>query len=91
LKDYVYNRVTPESKVTVIGHTDVVGLENHNQKLSERRANTVSTGIKQKSKQIGELNSVGVGESDPLYPNELPEGRLYNRTIQVLIKTPLKQ
>ncbi len=90
LKDYVYSRVTPESKVTVIGHTDVVGLEKHNKRLSEKRANTVTTGIKRKTKKVGELNTTGVGEESPLYPNELPEGRLYNRTIQVLIKTPLK-
>ncbi len=90
LKDYVYNRVTSESKVTVIGHTDVVGLEKHNKRLSEKRANTVTTGIKKNAKKVSDITTTGVGEEKPLYPNELPEGRLYNRTIQVLIKTPLK-
>jgi outer membrane protein OmpA-like peptidoglycan-associated protein len=92
MKDYVYDRVKPTSKVTVVGHTDVVGLEDHNQKLSERRSGTVKDGIDKKtSKQYSELNSQGVGEDTPLYPNELPEGRFYNRTVQVLIRTPLSE
>lgn len=92
MKDYVYDRVKPTSSVEVIGHTDVVGLEDHNQKLSERRAGTVKDGIDTKTgKKYGKLNSIGVGEDKPLYTNELPEGRFYNRTVQVLIRTPLTE
>jgi outer membrane protein OmpA-like peptidoglycan-associated protein len=35
------------------------------------------------------LNSRGTGEEEPLYSNELPEGRFFNRTVQVIIETPL--
>ena len=90
MRDYVYDRVLPESKVEVIGHTDVVGLYDHNQKLSVRRANAVYNGIRKKTKgKYTSLVKRGVGEDEPLYTNSLPEGRFYNRTVQVLISTPV--
>ncbi len=90
MRDYVYDRVLPESKIEVIGHTDVVGLYDHNQKLSERRANAVYNELNKATK--GKYNSLvkrGVGEDEALYTNDLPEGRFYNRTVQVLIRTPI--
>lgn len=90
MNDYVYGRVYPSSVVEVEGHTDVVGLYDHNKKLSDRRSEYVKNGINKKSKgNYGALSNRGVGEEEPLYTNELPEGRFYNRTVQVRIKTPL--
>lgn len=91
MRDYVYKRILPESVVEVIGHTDVVGLYEHNKKLSVRRSNTVVKGIKKETNsKYSELNSKGVGEDEALYDNSLPEGRFYNRTVQVKIRTPLE-
>jgi outer membrane protein OmpA-like peptidoglycan-associated protein len=90
MKDYVYERVKPNTTVEVIGHTDVVGMYEVNKRLSVNRAKTVFTGIKLKtSGKYADLTTEGVGEDDPLYTNELPEGRFYNRTVQVLLKTPI--
>ncbi len=90
MRDYVYERCLPSSAIEVIGHTDNVGLYEHNEKLSVRRSKTVTSGIKKKTKsKYGILNSKGVGEDEPLYDNSLPEGRFYNRTVQVKIKTPV--
>lgn len=92
MKEYVYERVKPSSKVEVVGHTDVVGLYERNQKLSENRATTVTNGInKQTGGKFSVLNKRGVGEDEPLYRNDLPEGRFYNRTVQVTIKTPVSE
>lgn len=92
MNDYVYNRIFPTSKVQVIGHTDVVGLYEHNMRLSGRRSGTVKAGIEKQTKgKYTELFQRGVGEDEPLYTNDLPEGRFYNRTVQLLIKTPLTQ
>jgi outer membrane protein OmpA-like peptidoglycan-associated protein len=78
--------------IEVIGHTDVVGLYEHNQKLSVRRSNTVHKGIMRKTKgKFAKLIKRGVGEDEPLYDNSLPEGRFYNRTVQVIIRTPIEQ
>lgn len=92
MRDYVYSRCKPTSKIEVIGHTDVVGMYDHNMKLSGNRANSVKQGInKETSGKYNQLDSRGVGEEDPLYTNQLPEGRFYNRTVQVTIRTPLSE
>lgn len=92
MRDYVYSRCRPSSKIEVIGHTDVVGMYDHNMKLSNNRAGEVKKGIdKQTGSKYNQLNSKGVGEEDPLYTNELPEGRFYNRTVQVIVRTPLSE
>jgi len=89
MNDYVYNRCQPTSVISITGHTDVIGLFETNKKLSINRAKTVNTGIQGKTKgKYGSLTSDGVGEDSALYTNDLPEGRFYNRTVQVLIKTP---
>ncbi len=90
LKEYVYPRCKTQSVIFVEGHTDVVGMFNYNQKLSLNRSKTVETGIKNFTKgQYKELNVDGKGEEEPLFDNELPEGRLYNRTVQVNISSPI--
>jgi len=92
MRDYVYERCKPNSNIEVIGHTDVVGLYDHNKKLSEKRANTVFNGImKTTGGKVGILNQRGVGEDEPLYNNILPEERFYNRTVHVKIKTPIEK
>ncbi len=92
MKEYVYSRVKPTSYIEVIGHTDVVGMFDHNKRLSDRRSETVRIGINSQSGgRYGTLIQEGVGEEDPLYTNDLPEGRFYNRTVQVIIKTPLSE
>jgi len=92
MREYVYERVKPTSWVQVTGHTDVVGLYEHNKKLSDRRATTVRNGINEQTKgRVGVLLVQGVGEDEPLYTNELPEGRFYNRTVQVVIRTPVSE
>jgi outer membrane protein OmpA-like peptidoglycan-associated protein len=94
IKEYVLPRLTPLSDVIVVGHTDVIGAEDYNLPLSESRGlrakeetarlaqTVVPNGVKS-------LDSKGVGEAEPLFPNTLPEGRLYNRTVQVIIETPV--
>ncbi len=92
MSDYVYERCKPSSVIEVIGHTDTKGMYDSNKKLSDKRSGTVRDGITKQTKgSYGILNSRGVGEEEPLYTNDLPEGRLYNRTVQVIVKTPLSE
>lgn len=90
LQEYVYPRVKANSEIHVEGHTDVVGMYDHNKKLSENRAGTVKKGVDAKTggKYLS-LESIGTGEDQELYTNNLPEGRFFNRTVQVRIETPL--
>lgn len=91
LKEYVYPRCFPKSKIIVEGHTDIVGMFDHNAKLSGNRAKTVEQGVKGYTKgQFQSLESSGVGEEKELFTNELPEGRFYNRTVQIRIASPVE-
>ncbi|MDA3843215.1 MAG: OmpA family protein [Candidatus Kapabacteria bacterium] len=92
MKDYIFNRILTTSQVEVDGHTDVVGLNDHNMKLSIRRSGYVEKNIiKRTKKKYESLVGRGVGEDEALYTNETPEGRFYNRTVQVRIATPLSE
>jgi len=72
----------PDVNVSIEGHTDNVGDNDMNQKLSEERAETVrkqliSMGIKE-----ARLTSKGYGESKPVNTNDTPEGRAENRRVE---------
>lgn len=91
LTEYVFPRVFATTEVTIVGHTDVVGMFDYNKRLSGNRANAAAQAItKEKKGKFKNLNSSGVGEDEPLYTNDLPEGRFYNRTVQINISTPVK-
>jgi outer membrane protein OmpA-like peptidoglycan-associated protein len=68
--------------MTVVGHTDATGPEDHNQLLSEGRATSVAGYFQ--AAGIGEerLAAVGAGETEPIAPNDSPEGRAINRRVE---------
>ncbi len=71
----------PDAKVEIVGHTDNIGKEEYNLKLSERRAEAV----KEQFAVIGSDNMTmtGDGPNNPLYDNDAPEGRALNRTVTI--------
>jgi outer membrane protein OmpA-like peptidoglycan-associated protein len=71
---------------TVVGHTDSSGTEAYNQKLSERRAQSVATYLEGKGIATGRLAASGAGESEPIADNKTAEGRALNRRV-VLTRT----
>lgn len=73
----------PAYKVTIIGYTDNTGTEEHNQKLSERRAAAVKNTLIQQGVAADRLTSMGEGENAPVATNETKEGRLENRRIEL--------
>ena len=74
----------------IYGHTDSVSDEAFNQKLSEDRANAVSTQLK-KDGVTATLDATGYGETKPVAPNENPDGsdnpagRALNRRVEIYI------
>jgi outer membrane protein OmpA-like peptidoglycan-associated protein len=90
LSEYVYEDILPPSHVEVIGYTDLVGIDGHNRDLSQGRADAVASLIRKNVKKYASLTSRGVGETSQIYTNDLPEGRFYNRTVQIIVKTPEK-
>ena len=66
---------------SVIGHTDSSGAEAYNQKLSERRAQTVASYLEGKGIAVGRMSASGAGESEPIADNKTKEGRAQNRRV----------
>lgn len=78
-----------QSKVIVEGHTDSTGSKELNQKLSEKRAETVKKYLEVNASDIvTEVEAEGFGYEKPLASNKTPEGRAQNRRVDVII-TPV--
>jgi outer membrane protein OmpA-like peptidoglycan-associated protein/Mg-chelatase subunit ChlD len=78
----------PQATVDIVGHTDNIGKEDYNIKLSERRAMAVYNSLKEAyGEDPGErLLHSGVGPSNPLYDNTTPEARAFNRTVTITLE-----
>ncbi|MBU1719511.1 MAG: OmpA family protein, partial [Bacteroidetes bacterium] len=75
----------PRLKVEIGGHTDDVGSEESNQKLSEDRAKSVVNYLISQGIAKDRLTAAGYGESQPIAPNENKEGRALNRRTECMI------
>jgi outer membrane protein OmpA-like peptidoglycan-associated protein len=75
----------PGIVIQIRGHTDNLGTEAYNQKLSEDRARAVYTYILSKNIGNDRVSSVGFGESRPLASNDTEEGRALNRRVEFVI------
>ena len=81
--NFIKERLKGVAKVTVTGTTDRMGDETHNKLLSERRATAAAKAlsVKNSSAQIQ-----GAGEDTRTYTNDLPEGRFYSRTVNIIVE-----
>lgn len=75
----------PALHFSVEGHTDSVGTDDYNQKLSERRADSVrdyltSNGVGQSS-----VVAIGMGKADPIASNDSATGRQQNRRVEMVV------
>jgi outer membrane protein OmpA-like peptidoglycan-associated protein len=75
----------PKMKIEIAGHTDNVGNEDGNQKLSENRAKAVVDYLKNKGVDATRLEFKGYGETQPLSTNDTAEGRALNRRTEFKI------
>ena len=76
----------PKTAVVVQGHTDSTGSEQHNQDLSERRANAVGSFLAGQGVAHDRMATVGFGESTPVASNDSETGRQRNRRVDILLK-----
>ncbi len=74
-----------ETEILVAGHTDDIGSETYNQKLSEKRANAVANLLVGKGVKRNRLVVIGFGESAPAYTNGTPVGQEKNRRVELAI------
>lgn len=79
LRDY------PETELLIAGHTDSVGDEEYNYRLSERRAQAAADYLMSLGMSGSRINIVGLGETEPVATNSTAEGRQENRRVEVAI------
>ena len=72
----------PELKAEIQGHTDNIGPEEYNIKLSERRAKAVFDYLVEKGIDASQLATAGFGFSRPIASNTTKEGRAQNRRVE---------
>ena len=77
----------PSARLSVTGHTDSVGSDAYNQKLSQRRAHSVTEYLIESGVPRASFVSVrGAGESQPEADNRTPDGRAQNRRTEIRIE-----
>src|SRR5690606_21742124 len=75
----------PNTEVMIVGHTDAVGSEEYNQRLSERRANSAAEYLISQGISRSRITTLGKGELEPVASNEDEIGRQQNRRVEVAI------
>ncbi len=75
----------PSIHVEVGGHTDSIGSDAYNQKLSERRARTVADELERDGISASRLSVRGYGERKPIADNKTEEGRARNRRVEIVV------
>jgi outer membrane protein OmpA-like peptidoglycan-associated protein/tetratricopeptide (TPR) repeat protein len=75
----------PKLKVQIIGHTDNVGSEQDNLKLSKQRAQVVLAYFTGKQISTERVIAKGMGAQEPIAENDSPNGRALNRRTEMLV------
>ena len=82
---YDFLKENPRVRIKIIGHTDSVGTDQANQKLSEGRANSVKNEMVKRGIRADRIETEGRGESEPIDTNETEEGRQNNRRVVIQV------
>jgi outer membrane protein OmpA-like peptidoglycan-associated protein len=75
----------PGLKLDVEGHTDSVGGDDYNQRLSEQRGGAVRDYLTQAGMQASSVTTKGLGETQPVASNDNATGRQQNRRVELVI------
>lgn len=75
----------PDTHIDVQGHTDNVGNDADNLRLSELRAQSVVSALAQRGVPASRMKATGFGESMPIASNNTPQGREANRRVEIKI------
>ena len=69
--------------IIAVGHTDAVGSDSYNQKLSVRRSEAVKAYLVSKGIEKNRVYTEGKGEKQPVADNKTGEGRAKNRRVEI--------
>ncbi len=75
----------PNTEALIVGHTDGVGSDDYNQRLSERRAGSAAQYLINQGVTRNRITTLGKGETEPVASNDTEDGRQQNRRVEVAI------
>jgi OOP family OmpA-OmpF porin len=75
----------PQANVEVVGYTDTSGAASYNQKLSEKRAQSVANALEAEGIDASRITVSGQGENNPIASNDTHEGRVQNRRVEITV------
>jgi len=75
----------PGLKIQIEGHTDSVGSDEYNQKLSEQRADTVRDYLVGQGVPNNTVSAIGLGKGQPVASNDTAAGRQQNRRVELVV------
>ena len=75
----------PGLRLDVEGHTDSVGGDDYNQRLSEQRGEAVRAYLTEEGMAASSVTAKGFGETQPVASNENAAGRQQNRRVEIVI------
>ncbi len=75
----------PGLQIQLEGHTDSIGSDEYNQKLSEERADTVRSYLIDQGVPIGTVTAIGLGKANPVASNDTAAGRQKNRRVDMVV------
>lgn len=78
--------MTDDFRLLVVGHTDSIGSNAYNRKLSQRRADTVAKWLAENGYvKPDQVKAIGAGEKEPVASNATREGRAENRRVELVV------
>lgn len=92
LLDKIFHDIQSQSEVKSVrveGHTDNIGSDDYNQKLSVNRANSIRTYLINKGYDADQIVAVGMGETNPIDDNTTSNGRAHNRRVEFHLQIPV--
>lgn len=80
-------QINPQVSIEVSAHTDDIGDDTYNKRLSERRALAIVRHLSKNGIYIARMRPTGYGEQTPLVPNDSEEHRALNRRVELKVLT----
>jgi outer membrane protein OmpA-like peptidoglycan-associated protein len=75
----------PGLHLAIEGHTDNIGSDEANMKLSQQRADTVRDFLLEQGLTAGTVTAVGLGKAEPVADNSTNDGRQKNRRVEIIV------
>ncbi len=81
-----FMKKNPASKISIVGHTDIIGIDARNQPRSEARSRALADRLIANGIDASRIQTSGKGSKEPIATNDTDAGRAQNRRIEIEIR-----